>query len=168
MVRALFERRSIRKYTDTPVKEKELETLLMAAMSAPSAGNQQTWEFIVLRNKNIMSEISKFHPHAKMLSQAQLAIVVCATPDRETRHPGCWTQDCSAATQNILIEAAHLKIGSVWIGVHPREDRVSFLRSLLNIPDNVIPFSIVSLGYPAEAKEPSKRFDRSRIHLEKW
>ncbi len=168
MVRALFERRSIRKYTDSPIGEKELERLLMAAMCAPSAGNQQTWEFIVLKDKNIMSDIAQFHPHAKMLSHAQLAIVVCANPERETRHVGYWAQDCSAATQNILIEAQHLNIGSVWVGIYPREDRVGYLRNLLNIPETIIPFSCVSLGYPAETKEPSNRFDKNRIHLEKW
>lgn len=168
MVKELFERRSIRKYTDTPIKEKDLDRLLMAAMCAPSAGNQQTWEFIVLKNKKVMSDIAVFHPHAKMLSNAQLAIVVCADPERETRHTGYWVQDCSAATQNILIEAQHLNIGSVWIGLYPREDRVDYLRKLLNIPEKIIPFSIVSLGYPAETKEPSDRFDRNRIHFDKW
>ena len=117
-------------------------------MAAPSAGNQQPWEFILIRDKNILADITKVHPYSQMLKEAQLAIVVCADLDKE-KNPGYWVQDCSAATENIIIEAQHLGIGSVWLGVYPRDDRVKGIKELLNLPVRVIPLSIVSLGYPA-------------------
>ena len=102
-----------------------------------------------------------------MLKEAQLAIVVCADLDKE-KHGGYWVQDCSAATENILIEAQHLGLGSVWLGVYPREDRVKGIKEILNLPERIIPLSIVSLGYPAEKKEPSNRYDKLRIHINEW
>ena len=115
-----------------------------------------------------MLDITKFHSYSQMLKEAQLAIVVCGDPQKEINHCGYWVQDCAAATENILIEAQHLQIGSVWLGVYPEEDRVRNMRKLLDIPDTIIPFSIISLGYPAESKSPSERFDAKRIHNNKW
>ena len=167
MVKEIFERRSIRKYSKLPISDDDIEKLLRAAMAAPSAGNQQTWEFIIIKDKNILDGITKFHPYSQMLKEAQLAIVVCADLDKE-KHIGYWVQDCSAATENILIEAQHLGLGSVWLGIYPREDRVKGLKELLKLPASVIPLSIVSLGYPAEKKEPSERYDKLKIHINKW
>jgi len=167
MVKEIFERQSIRKYSKLQISDDEIEKLLRAAMAAPSAGNQQPWEFILIRDKNILAYITKVHPYSQMLKEAQLAIVVCADLDKE-KNPGYWVQDCSAATENIIIEAQHLGIGSVWLGVYPRDDRVKGIKELLNLPVRVIPLSIVSLGYPAETKEPSNRYDELRIHLNKW
>jgi len=166
-VKEIFERRSIRKYSNLSISDSDIENLLRAAMAAPSAGNQQPWEFILIKDKNIMSDITKIHPYSQMLKEAQLAIVVCADLDKE-KHGGYWVQDCSAATENILIEAQHLGLGSVWLGVYPREDRVEGIKEILNLPEKVIPLSIVSLGYPAEKKEPSYRYDKLRIHINEW
>jgi nitroreductase len=168
MVKALFERRSIRKYTQSPVPENHIEKLLRAAMAAPSAGNQQPWEFVIIKDRNTMIEITKFHKYSQMLKEAQVAIVICADLEKEIKHKGFWVQDCAAATENILIEAQHLGIGAVWLGVYPEQERVDNLRRLLDIPEKITPFSIVSLGYPAESKEPPNRFDKTRIHIEKW
>jgi len=166
-MKEIFERRSIRKYSKLPLQDSEIENLLRAAMAAPSAGNQQPWEFILIKDKKILADITKVHPYSQMLKEAQLAIVVCADLDKE-KHSGYWVQDCSAATENILIEAQHLGIGSVWLGVYPIEDRVKGIKELLNLPLRVIPLSIISLGYPAEEKEPSNRYDNLRIHINKW
>lgn len=166
-MKEIFERRSIRKYTSSPVSNSDIENLLRAAMAAPSAGNQQPWEFILIKDKNMLTDITKVHPYSQMLKEAALAIVICADLDKE-KHDGCWVQDCSAATENILIEAQHLGLGSVWIGVYPKEDLVKGLKELLNLPVRVVPLSIVSLGYPAENKEPSNRYDKLRIHINKW
>ena len=88
---------------------------------------------------------------------------------KKERHTGYWVQDCSAAVENLLIEAQHLELGAVWLGIYPREDRVTGLKKLLNIPDDVIPLAVISIGFPAEKKSPSvERFDENRIHLEKW
>ena len=166
-MKEIFERRSIRKYSKLPITDSDIENLLRAAMAAPSAGNQQPWEFILIKDKKILADITKVHPYSQMLKEAQLAIVVCADLDKE-KHGGYWVQDCSAATENILIEAQHLGIGSVWLGVYPREDRVKGIKELLKLPLRVIPLSIISLGYPAEKKEPSNRYDNLRIHINKW
>ncbi len=164
---AIFKRRSIRKYTDQPVSEEQIEKVIRAGMAAPSAGNQQPWHFIVIDDRNILLDITRFHPYSQMLKEAGCAIVVCGDTSLE-RHKGYWVQDCSAATQNMLLAACELGLGSVWLGVYPREDRVEALQKLLGIPENVIPLCIVSLGYPAEQKEPVDRFNPSRIHRNKW
>jgi len=166
-VKEIFERRSIRKYSKLPISDSDIENLLRAAMAAPSAGNQQPCEFILIKDKNILAGITKVHPYSQMLKEAQLAIVVCADLDKE-KHSGYWIQDCSAATENILIESQYLGLGSVWLGVYPREDRVKGIKELLNLPVRVLPLSIVSLGYPAEKKEPSNRYDKLRIHINEW
>jgi nitroreductase len=167
-LKEIFERRSIRKYSELAIPDDYIDKLFRAAMAAPSAGNQQPWEFILIRDKKIMADITKFHPYSQMLIEAQLAIVVCADLDREKKHYGYWVQDCAAATENILIEAQHLGLGSVWLGVYPDEGRIKGLKELLSIPKKVTPLSIVSLGYPAEKKEPSDRYDKLRIHINKW
>jgi nitroreductase len=166
-MREIFERRSIRKYTDAVVPDELIEKLLMAAMAAPSAGNQQPWEFVVIRDRKVMEGIIEFHPYAQMLDEAPLAISVCADLNRET-HKGYWMIDCAAATENILLEAQHLGLGAVWLGIYPRTERVAGLKALLNLPENVMPLCVISIGYPAEKKNPSNRFDSSRIHRDRW
>jgi nitroreductase len=166
-MKAILTRRSIRKYTDQPVSEKIIRELLEAAMSAPSAGNQQPWEFIVINDRKILDEIPQVHPYAQMCRQASAAILVCGDLERET-HKGFWAQDCSAATENLLIAVNDQGLGAVWVGVYPREDRVKGLRELIQLPDHIIPFALVPIGYPAEKKPPSNRFDLERIHYNKW
>jgi nitroreductase len=163
----VLSRRSIRKYTDEAVDDHTVERLLRAAMAAPSAGNQQPWHFVVLREKETMRAITGFHPYARMLPDAQVAVLVCGDPGG-TRWSQLWDQDCSAATENLLIEAEHLGLGAVWLGVHPIVERVEGLRALLGIPKSIVPFAIVPFGWPAERKEPSDRFDAARVHDERW
>jgi nitroreductase len=164
---AILERRSVRKYTEQEVSEELIEKLLMAGMSAPSAGNEQAWQFIVIKDKNILNEIPKFHPYSQMLKAVDVAIVVCGDLNLE-KFEGYWVQDCSAATQNILLMAQEMGLGSVWLGVYPLEDRVSSLKELLGLPESVIPLSILPIGYPAESKEPNNRLDTTRIHRDRW
>lgn len=164
---ALFRRRSIRKYTDHPVDDHQIKNLLKAAMSAPSAGNQQPWHFIVIRDKTVLDRIPDIHPYSKMVPQAQAVILICGDPTLE-KHKDYWVQDCSAATENVLIQAVDEKLGGVWLGVYPREDRVSGLRELLRLPDHVIPFALIPIGYPAEEKDPPDRYDPSRVHYNQW
>lgn len=164
---AIFKRRSIRKYTHKVVPEEHIEQMIKAAMAAPSAGNQQPWHFVVIDDRQTLNEIPKFHPYSNMLKEASHAIVVCGDVSN-LRFDGYWVQDCSAATQNLLLMATELGIGTVWLGVYPDEDRVKRVKELLELPENIIPLCIVSIGYPAEAKGPSNRFDASRIHRNKW
>jgi nitroreductase len=166
-MKEIFERRSIRKYTGEDVPEDLIEQILRAAMAAPSAGNAQPWHYIIVDDRHILNEIPKFHPYSQMLKQASHAIVVCGDQSLE-KYKGFWVQDCSAAMQNMLLMAQHLGLGAVWLGVYPVEERVNALKKLLGLPDGVIPLSIMSLGYPAEDKEPADRFNTSRIHKNKW
>jgi nitroreductase len=166
-MKAIFSRRSIRKYTNKQVPDSVVKEILEAAMSAPSAGNEQPWHFIVIKDRKILNEITKIHPYAQALNTASVAILVCGDLKLEV-HKDCWIQDCSAAAENILIAAQAKGLGTVWLGVYPRTERVDGIRKLLNIPDNVIPIAVIPIGYPAEDKPPAVRFDPSRIHHNKW
>ena len=163
----LLSRRSIRKYTDQQVTDEQIELVLKAAMYAPSAGNQQTWHFVVLRDKNTFNKIIEFQPFAQMLPQSSVAICVCADLSLETKK-GYWMVDCSAATENLLLAAHSLGLGAVWLGIYPVSERITGIKELLNLPDSVEPFSLISIGYPAEEKKLPNRFKPERIHSERW
>lgn len=164
---AILSRRSVRQYTAQPVPDEVIRELLKAAMSAPSAGNEQPWHFVVIDDRRTLDAIPKFHPYSAMLRSAAVAILVCGD-ERMEKHKGFWVQDCSAATQNILLAAHAEGLGAVWLGVYPVEERVVGFRELLGIPEDVIPFSLVSVGYPAEQKPLADRYDGSRIHDNRW
>jgi len=164
---AILLRRSIRKYTSKPVPEGVVRDILKAAMSAPSAGDERPWEFIVIRDKNILEELMKVHPYAQMLNETSVAIVVCGHVKTEV-YSDFWVQGCAAATENILIEATAKGLGCVWLGIYPMQDRVSGIKKLLGIPEDVMPLALVPLGYPAEKKKAENRFDVCRIHDDKW
>ncbi len=164
---AILSRRSIRRYTAEPVPEKVIQELLEAAMSAPSANNEQPWHFIIINDRRILDEIPKYHPYSYMLREAPLAIAVCGDSRRETVK-GYWIQDCSAATENILIAAQAKGLGAVWLGVYPREERAIAIQKLLGLPEHIIPLCLVSVGYPAEKKPHANRYDPSRIHHNRW
>jgi len=164
---AIFGRRSIRKYTPQPVPEELVTELLKAAMSAPSAGNEQAWQFIVIRDRALLDAVPKFHPYSAMLKYASVAVLVCGDLSRE-KFKGFWVQDCSAATQNLLLAAAAQGLGAVWTGVYPLEDRVSGMRKLLNLPEHVIPLSLVPVGFPAELPAKADRFKAERVHKDRW
>jgi nitroreductase len=163
----IFERRSIRKYTGQSIPDDLIETILRAGMAAPSAGNEQPWQFIVTRDRETLLQMMRSHPYAQMLREADCAITVCGDLALE-KYKGFWVQDCSAATQNMLLEAHALGIGSVWLGVYPLEERITALRQLLSIPEHAIPLCIISLGYPNEKKEPRDSFNKERVHSGKW
>lgn len=166
---AILSRRSIRKYTKQPVPDEVIKELLEAGMSAPSAGNQQPWHFIVIDDRQILDEIPNYQPYSRMLKEAPVAILVCKDDHLEKEIvKGFWVQDCSAATENILIAAQAKCLGAVWMGVYPRDAWGLGLRKLLNLPDHVIPFSLVAIGYPAEQKPRANRYDTSRIHHNRW
>jgi len=166
-MKEIFERRSIRRYTNQTVTEEQVKELLKAAMAAPSAGNGQPWEFIILRDKQMFEQIMEIHPYSKMLKEASVAIVVCGNTMHEYMGP-YWVQDCSAATQNILLMAQHMGLGAVWLGVYPSLERLEELKKLLEIPEKVSPLNIISIGYPAEIKGPEERFTETKIHYDRW
>ena len=160
-------RRSVRKYSERPVSDELLEDLLKAAMAAPSAGNEQPWHFVVVRSSEQRSALARVHPYAQMVKQAPLAIVVCGDPTLQ-KYEGFWVQDCSAAVENLLLAAKALGLGAVWCGVHPVNERETALREVLGIPPGIIPFAVVAVGYPAEHPASADRYQRERIHEERW
>ena len=166
-IEAIFKRRSIRKFKSNPVSDNDIEELLEAAMAAPSAGNEQPWQFIVIKDRATLDQIPNVHPYSVMVKQASLAILVCGDMD-QVKHDEMWIQDCSAATENLLIAVSAKGLGAVWLGVYPRKERIKGLRKLLGIPKTVYPFALVPVGYPGEKKPPAKRFKKSRVHNDKW
>jgi len=167
----IFSRRSVRQYSNKTVDRTVAEQILRAAMNAPSANNQQPWQFIVITDKGKMAEITKYHPWSGMLLQAPMAILVVADPDRIVSKgdmQDTWVQDCSAATQNALLAAHAQGLGAVWLGLYPDRRRVDNTRKLFNVPEGKVPFSIISLGYPAEQPRFRDRYDATRIHWENW
>jgi nitroreductase len=164
---AILSRRSIRKYLQTPVSEHDIHQLLDAAMNAPSSSNGQPWHFVVVSDRKLLDEIPRFHAYSGMLKEAPLAVVVCGDTSLE-KTKGVWVQDCSAATQNLLLAARALGLGSVWLGVYPLEERMAGVRALLGLPDRIIPLAIIAVGHPAESKPPANRFNPERVHRNKW
>jgi nitroreductase len=164
---ALLTRKSVRKYKKQIIPDELLQKLLRAACNAPSAGNQQPWHFVILDDRKILNVIHTFHPSAKMLKEADKAILVCGDLDLE-KFKGYWMIDCAAATENILLAAHCLGLGACWLGLYPREGRVLGMRKLLQLPSHIVPFALVSLGYPAEIKQREDRYNSSRVHRNKW
>ena len=158
----ILDRRSIRKYTNQVVDREIIIEILRAAMYAPSAVNRQPWHFVVIDQRALMDEIMEIHPHAGMLKTASHAIVVCG--DEHLQHDvGYWIVDCGAATQNLLLAAHALGLGSCWVGLHPREGRKASFSSLLNLPSHVKPFALIALGYPQEKKLRPERFHAEKV-----
>jgi nitroreductase len=164
---AIRTRRSVRAFTSEPVKQELLLELVRAAMQAPSAGNQQAWQFVVVDDQQVIKRIPEFHPYAQMAETAPAAILVCGDLELEQRK-GYWVQDCSAATQNLLLAAHDLGLGAVWTGVYPREERVAGARKLFGLPEHVVPLALVFVGYPAEHPQPEDRFREDRVHWNHW
>ena len=164
---AIYKRRSIRRYLDKSISRTHIEKILKAGMNAPSAGNEQPWYFVVVDDRKILDTIPSFHPHSRMLYEAPVAILICGDISN-VKYPEYWPQDCSAATQNILLAIADMDLGGVWLGVYPREDRVKKLQELFELPEHIIPFSIVALGYPAEKKPLKDIYEPWRIRHNSW
>lgn len=166
-IETIMTRRSIRMYSDKIVDDQTVQILLKAGMQAPSACNEQPWHFIIIDEREILSDIPRFHPHSKMLRDAALAILVCGDISLE-KSLDYINQDCAAATQNILLAAHGLGLGAVWLGIYPRKERVEGVRELLKLPESVIPISLISLGYPAEKPATVDRFQPERVYRNIW
>lgn len=164
---SIFKRRSIRKFTETPVTEEQIEQLLRAGMAAPSAHNKQPWEFVLTTKRETLDKLAENHPYAKMLKQAPLCIIVCANPSKQEEE-GFYVQDCSAAIQNILIEAVEINLGTVWIGLHPHENLQNQVREIFNIPSDIVPISMIAIGNPDEEKREITRYKEEMIHRENY
>jgi len=166
-MKAILTRRSIRKYTNQPVAESLIKEILRAAMAAPSANNKQPWQFVIINQRAVLDKIPGFHPHASMIKDAPMAILVCGDLKRP-EHPGYTVLDCTAATENLLLAAHALGLGAVWLGIHPREERIAGMRQLLELPKHIIPIALVVLGHPAEHKPKEDRYNAKVIHYNHW
>jgi nitroreductase len=159
---SIFHRTSIRQYLDKNVEEEKITKMLRAAMAAPSAGNQQPWEFYVVTAKDKLKELSKTSPYAGCTASAPMAFVVCC--QRGCAMPEYAQIDASAAVENLLLEADALGLGAVWLGIAPLQERMDAVKTILSVPDTLEVFAIIPCGYPAEVKKQQDRFDEERIH----
>lgn len=161
---ALLNRRSIRKFTSEPVSEEAIDELMHAAMSGPSACNKQPWEFYVITGRERLDELKKASKF--MGFDSPLAIVVCGNLRRALplKFSEYWIQDCSAATENILLRATDMGLGAVWCGAHPQKHAVENIRKCLDIPESQIPLNVIFIGHPAQECEPRDQYDEGRVH----
>ena len=174
-------RTSIRSFTGKKLTEDQIHTLLDAAMAAPTGANIQPWRFIVITDDEIKAGLYQGEKHKHMVTTAGAVIVVCgettrmvkprdAAEDAEPveRPNNYWFEDCSAATENLLLAATALDLGAVWLSCYPTERIVDRIRAYLGIPANVTPLAIVPVGYPAETPEPKDKWNPDNIHYDRW
>lgn len=158
----IFRRRSIRAYTSEPVSDEEIRALLEAAMAAPSANDVRPWAFIVVRDPARRRALAKTHQWSYMCARAPVVIAVVGDPIKSDH----WVEDCSAATENILLAATSLGLGAVWVALYPRPQREDYAREILQIPEHLRPLCLVPIGHPAEPKPARTRFEAHKVHYE--
>ncbi len=164
---SIYTRRSIRKFTNQPIDNEILLRIIKAGMNAPSAKNLMPWHFVVISERELLDSIPSFQPYSKMLYEAQAAILVCADKTLQET-PGYWGADCGAVSQNILLEIENIKLGGVWLGIYPLVDRMNGIINLLKLPEHIVPFSLIAVGFPNEIKEPNNKFFEDKIHFNRW
>jgi nitroreductase len=167
VLEALMTRCSIRRFEPTPVGEPAVQTMLDVLFRSPSAADARPWQFAVIDRRDLLDRLEAAMPKCEMLKTAPLAILVCAEPACE-KVPGFWPQDCSAATENLLLAVHGLGLGGVWIGLYPVADRERAVRDILRVPDPLVPFAMVAIGVPAEQPKLENRYDESRIRRNGW
>lgn len=167
---AILGRRSVRSFTGRPVEREKLLILLRAAMAAPSAMDTRPWGFVVVTGIETLEALGVRLPYAGMTAGAGAAVVVCGILSRcrPGSPPDYWVQDCSAATENLLVAAHAMGLGAVWTGVHPRPERVATVREVLGLPEDVVPLNLIPVGYPVDEAPAKDKFDRTLVHWEVW
>ncbi|AHM58162.1 putative NADH dehydrogenase/NAD(P)H nitroreductase (plasmid) [Peptoclostridium acidaminophilum DSM 3953] len=164
----IFTKRSGREFIEREVEEDKVEKLLRAAMQTNYAGSEQPWEFIVVKDKKVLSEISAMEEHLEVLKDSSCAVVVL-TDMRKLFSPDNWHQDMAAAVQNMLLEATNQGLEAVWLGVAPVEARMDFMIDYFDLPENIMPFGVVPVGYfEDECNVFVDRFDSSKVHYNQW
>ncbi|MDR3086620.1 MAG: nitroreductase family protein [Azoarcus sp.] len=163
-MKEIFTRTSIRRFAPAPVSTEAVKKLLEAGMQAPSAGNQQPWEFIVIEDATMRRKLASTSPYAQPLINAPLGIVLLLD-NSNLRFPECWQQDLSACAQNILLEAVHLELGAVWLAIADFPERMAATKALLNLPEHLSVFAIIAVGHPAEKKKAVSRYQEVKAHF---
>jgi nitroreductase len=165
---AIFARRSIRKFQDRPVEPEKIELLLKAAMAAPSARNSKPWEFVVVTEPSMLEKVRGAMTFGKF--NAPVAIIVCGNLSivRRPLSGQFWVQDCSAATQNILVAAVSLGLGTVWCGVHPIHVITKRISKVLGLPEHVKPLNVIYVGYPDQDKPARTQYNAGRVHWQTY
>lgn len=160
----IAERRSVRRYTDKPLSMETIDTLLRAAMAAPSSKDRRPWHFVVIDNRSQLDTLATRLPYAAMLKHVPQAIAICGDPNISP----VWYIDCAAATENLLLAAQSMGLGAVWTGVYPDADRIEAVKEVLSLPDSILTLAIVPVGYSAGIETPKDKYDSSRIHRNNW
>lgn len=166
----IYKRRSIRKYSEGEIEDEKIDKLIRAAMQAPGSRlNKEPWEFIIIKNQATIQKLSEMDHNSKPLKEATLAILLIANMDNSHFHH-VWQQDMAAAATTLLLEASYLDLGAVWINVAPNEKRMKYIKQLFSLPDNIKPFNIISIGYPAEDQENKfiNKYHENRVHYEEY
>lgn len=165
----IFVRRSVRKYEDREIEEDKLDRIIRAAMQAPTSGNEQPWEILVILDKEILKKVSQASKYVEFVDKAAAVILVMSNDDHLKFNGDYWQQDLSAATQNILLQSVVEGLGGVWMGVAPDKEMMDYLVELFNLNEKLTPFSLISIGYPLseDANKYVDRFKASRVHYNK-
>ncbi len=166
----IHNRKSVRSYTSAPVTQEALMTLVRAGMAAPTARNSQPWAFVVITDRKQLDALAEALPSGRMLAKAGGAIAVCGVEKEFLEGEGreMWVQDCSAATENILLAAEATGLGAVWLGVYPNKERVAGVSRVLGLASGVLPLNVISIGYPTGAERPKDKYKPEKIHLNAW
>ena len=161
----------MRSYTNAPVSREQIDTLLRAAMAAPTGKDMRPWKFVVVNDPEAMKSLAAELPKAKMLQEAPIAVAVCgdlSVTDKDGKSSTNWTFDCSAATENLLLAAEAMGLGAVWTGVYPYDERLEAVKRALNLPDHIIPLALVPVGHPKGDPQPKDKYDAANIHFNQW
>lgn len=161
----IMTRTSVRQYSDKKVEQEKIDTILKAAMAAPSGTNKQPWEILVITDKEKLKNVAEVAPNARYAENSQLTIIVCGDTNISEK---LWMQDCCAVTENILLAAHALDLGAVWCMAYPSQERINDLQKLFNLPENVVPLSIIPVGYPSGTITPKQKYNADKVHLNGW
>lgn len=167
----ILARKSVRSFTDEPVSQGAVDSLLRAAMAAPSGRDMRPWKFVAIDSRPVLDSLMSALPYAKMLASAPVAIVVCAdlsVVDDKGKPSANWVMDCSAATENLLLCAESMRLGAVWTGVYPYEERQAAVSAVLGLPQHVVPLCLVPVGHPAGNPQPKDKYVPDNIRYNHW
>ncbi|MBQ2594093.1 MAG: nitroreductase family protein [Candidatus Riflebacteria bacterium] len=168
-LKTIHQRKSVRNYIEKEVTKEQLETIIKAAMAAPTAINAQPWQFLVVTDKALKAKYAEGNRQAEMINKCSALVVVCGDKTiGNERSWAYWDQDCSAATENLLLAVESLGLGAVWTGIYPGEDRIKTVKERFALPDNVVPLCVILVGYPDGTDQPKDKWKPERIHWNKY